>query len=957
MAERSFNPHAIARLRPLAYMKTVVMKYLDNLIAWADDLFEQDTIETLNEATQLYVLAAEILGQDGDELRAPEPDSLDYASLRGRLDEFANALVPLETLLSGDLPPAPGRIGEPSPSPILYFCIPANEKLRTYRDMIADRLFKIRQCMDIEGRARELPLFEPPIDPALLVRARAVGLDLRSALTQVGSLNLPHYRYAYLRQQALEFCDDVRSLGSALLAALEKKDAEELALIGSRHEIAVLTRASQIKDQQINEAQEALDALRSARRVVEERRDWYAEREYRNAAEQAQLDQLAEANLFEQIARGTRAAASNAFAIPDVTTDVPPWILWGGTHLGNAINAHAGVLEMIASENAYQASLSSLTGGSDRRQDEWHREARLSELELDQLDRQIAGAEIRLAIASNEASQHQQRLDQSREVEAFHRDKFTGYELRSWEASPLSALHFQAYRMARDLAKRAERAAQHELGLRPADFAHIGFEHFDSQRKGLLAGERLKQELRLMDAAYTEANRREHELTKHISLASLDPTQLIQLRETGRATFTVPELGFDLDFPGGFRRRIKSVSVTIPCVTGPYTNVSAKLTLEASWIRQSIDGTTAENYAYAPSGPDGDPRFLVDLTPQESIVTSTAREDNGLFELSFRDERRLPFEGAGAVSRWRLEFPGAFPQFDRTTIADAILHMNYVQQDGGDGFTQEVNRFVEDNVNRWLEEDGRARGFKLLFSLRSEFPSELHAFLFPPEGQTVHDNVIRIEEKHLSRLLRGRPLALEELHVAIKPGRGAEAEAFDGLAIQVGRGDAPAATHFTVADASVPHPAWGGLPVASVSGVGGSPMGEWTLRLDPTSWPDSLTREGRLDPDAIDRTPIVGPPDVSPLCWTRLVRMAAIPEEEEHASLVRTPVPSHGRRTSPLRSFRRRSGGRSRAVRRHGVPLGPPGPDRPWRAGGHVHGRVSRPESGQAPHRRAGVRA
>jgi hypothetical protein len=57
-----FSPHLIARLRPGAYQKSVVMAYLDNLIAWGDMLFAQDTLESLNEATQLYVLAADILG-------------------------------------------------------------------------------------------------------------------------------------------------------------------------------------------------------------------------------------------------------------------------------------------------------------------------------------------------------------------------------------------------------------------------------------------------------------------------------------------------------------------------------------------------------------------------------------------------------------------------------------------------------------------------------------------------------------------------------------------------------------------------------------------------------------------------------------------------------------------------------------------------------------------------------
>ena len=38
------------------------MKYLDNLIAWGDSLFSQMTIETVNEATLCYALAANLLG-------------------------------------------------------------------------------------------------------------------------------------------------------------------------------------------------------------------------------------------------------------------------------------------------------------------------------------------------------------------------------------------------------------------------------------------------------------------------------------------------------------------------------------------------------------------------------------------------------------------------------------------------------------------------------------------------------------------------------------------------------------------------------------------------------------------------------------------------------------------------------------------------------------------------------
>ncbi len=53
-----FQPHAVARTRIVAYQYYVVMKYLDNLIAWGDSLFAAASIETVNEATLCYVLAA-----------------------------------------------------------------------------------------------------------------------------------------------------------------------------------------------------------------------------------------------------------------------------------------------------------------------------------------------------------------------------------------------------------------------------------------------------------------------------------------------------------------------------------------------------------------------------------------------------------------------------------------------------------------------------------------------------------------------------------------------------------------------------------------------------------------------------------------------------------------------------------------------------------------------------------
>ncbi|MGK7892534.1 MAG: neuraminidase-like domain-containing protein, partial [Xenococcus sp. (in: cyanobacteria)] len=90
---KPFQPHVIARQRPVAYMKWVVMKYIEILIAWGDYLFRQDTIETLNQATQLYILAAHIYGPRGQKI--PKRGNIQpqtYKYLLDKWDAFGNAM-------------------------------------------------------------------------------------------------------------------------------------------------------------------------------------------------------------------------------------------------------------------------------------------------------------------------------------------------------------------------------------------------------------------------------------------------------------------------------------------------------------------------------------------------------------------------------------------------------------------------------------------------------------------------------------------------------------------------------------------------------------------------------------------------------------------------------------------------------------------------------------------------
>src|SRR6185503_16990589 len=97
--DNPFDPHVIAAGRPLAYMKHVVIRYVENLVAWGDSLFRQDTRESVFEALQLYVMAGHVLGPRPQLVpRRGEVAAESYASLETSWDDFSNALVELENL-------------------------------------------------------------------------------------------------------------------------------------------------------------------------------------------------------------------------------------------------------------------------------------------------------------------------------------------------------------------------------------------------------------------------------------------------------------------------------------------------------------------------------------------------------------------------------------------------------------------------------------------------------------------------------------------------------------------------------------------------------------------------------------------------------------------------------------------------------------------------------------------
>lgn len=785
--DHPFDPHIIAANRPLAYMKHVVMKYVENLIAWGDSLFRQDSRESVNEAIQIYVLANQILGTRPESVpKRGEIKAESYDSLKTKWDDFSNALVELENIFpyssatsASDSSAGTNLLGV---GPALYFCIPSNQKLLGYWETVADRLYKIRHCQNIDGAERKLALFAPPIDPAALIQAASQGLSLGSILADLSSPP-PIYRFKVLIQKANDFCADVRALGGALLGALERRDAEELARLRAAQEVQMLELVTAIRERQVLDARAHREGLEKARETATVRLQHYldllgndlalpavgsvgaaltadsqlpadraiptletdvddalvdsGESGVKLVAREVQdlaLLQQASGDLFASLSADIISGLLGL--IPQFDGEGTPMGVGAGVGFGGReLSWFAGSLARTFATSSQMNSLASTQAAKMasyiRREQEWTMQANMAAREIVQLDKQITSAQIRVQIAEKELANHKQQIEHAQEAELFLKGKFTNQELYEWLKGQLFAVYKQSYNLAYEMARQAEQAYRLEMGTELTSFVQYGY--WENSRQGLVAGDRLQVALRQLEKAYLQENRRELELSRSISLARLNPLALIQLRETGKCDLSLPEALFDLDFRGHYFRRIKAVRLSIPCIAGPYTAVSCTVRLLQNSVRINTAMNSEGNYEHEHD--EGvlldDERFRTLHVPVKAMATSTAQNDSGLFEFDFRDERYLPFERAGAISTWQVELATEkeLRPFDYATIADVILHLDYTARESGGLFKERATSYIKEHLQNAA--DLADQPLMQLFSLRHDFPSEWHRFLHP----------------------------------------------------------------------------------------------------------------------------------------------------------------------------------------------------------------------------------
>ncbi|WCR53355.1 MAG: hypothetical protein PG981_000377 [Wolbachia endosymbiont of Ctenocephalides orientis wCori] len=475
--------------------------------------------------------------------------------------------------------------------------------------------------------------------------------------------------------------ETVIQLGSELLGVLEKRDAEALNILYNKQEGMISKLMTFIKEKAIEALKEEKSALDQSLLSAENRKSHYEKLIDKGWSdlESYAMKLSNDAFIVHTTAIPIRAVAGTAHLAPTVFG-----LAAGCFHPGFAISEGANVFDSSASVVDVQASMTNMKASCERRDQDWDLQKTMATRDTEQVSHQIKANEINQKNAEQDLKVHEKSIEQIKEKEEFFRSKFTNQELYNWMKGQITSIYFQAYKMVLEVAKQVEKTYQYELN---DDRVFITNSSWNSFKEGLLAGNSLKFILEQMAKSYHEKNKRALEITKIVSLGQLDPRALHKLRTEGSCEFSFAEELFDLDFPGHYCRKIKSIKITIPIVVGPYENIHASLQQTSNKIvlKPNINAVKFLLGEADASRPENSV-LRENWQLNQEIAISKGDQDSGLFELNFNDERYLPFEGTGAVSTWKPDLPKATNRFDTGTISDITTQIDYTEfNDGGLG--------------------------------------------------------------------------------------------------------------------------------------------------------------------------------------------------------------------------------------------------------------------------------
>lgn len=784
--QNPFNPFLVAYYRPQEFMMYVVSLYVRAHIAIGDNNFRMiyngGGMDFMNIALEYYKIAKRQLGerpQSIPNMFEKKPET--YESLRTKgLNPAANALVQYENIFpfgsDASLDLAEAQSGTfLGGGYTFYFQIPPDKNVLALHDLIQDRTAKLRSCRDIDGIERKIDLFGTPLNPNALLGGLGKGLSLGQILGGLYSPP-PQYRFGFLIQKAVDACNDFRSIASAVIGVVEKRDNEQLALIRARHERVMLDALTSIKERQFLESQLQKQSVMKTRETTRFRLEHYKKLlgissdtpSYTDmptdltAESQLPVDTIVsdatidvDVSLVDASMRGiklipkekgeidkleaaskNRGRASSMERIaavirmyPDFSTQAQPMgvggtVTYGSSNIAAYFSAIARDFQSLGDVQTHDSNMAAKYAGYMRREQEWVLQHDLAAREITQIDKQLAAADIRIQIAEKELENHRLQVEHSTEVEDFLINKESNLVSYQRAVARLKPLAKNFYDLALFYARSAEQSYKFEMPTKEIDFIRYDFE--DSLSSCATAGEKLLLSLKEMEKSYLQHTVRKDSVKKRISLNRLNPLEFLRLRKEGKAEFQIPEWLLLLDNRSIYNAKWVTMNFSTIMMVGVNTNLNIKVRLHENFVRIS----TATEEGFAPVNGE-DKRFIRANTPFDSITISSAQDDNGLnvdaLPNSFYQNQYMPFENTGFISTIEIDLHSReddgtdFSQVDWNTLADIVIN-GIVSFDEDEG---DYKVSATEYLNELL---AQPRQRTMMYEVKRDFSNEHYAF-------------------------------------------------------------------------------------------------------------------------------------------------------------------------------------------------------------------------------------
>jgi hypothetical protein len=575
----------------------------------------------------------------------------------------------------------------PGFTPILSFCIPPNPILYALRLRAELNLFKLRTCRNIAGLRRELNAYAAPTDTKTGVPSIGSGgqLVLPGTVTVLPSL----YRYSALIERAKQLVQLAAQMEAAMLAAIEKEDAEKQALLQAKQQLSLAQAGVQLQELRVNEANDgiALATLQQQRAQIQ--KDTYTAwidaglNEYENQMIQAYQGAAAAQKAATEVSRQIQIKQS-------IISSEQLAEHFGTLTDSDLLGANIGAINfgidatLFNQQSDYtkgaidataNAQIASINAALERRKDEWQLQKQLAEQDSQIAEQQQTIATDQVQVVKQERVIAGIQSDNAKAMVDFLSNKFTNVELFDWMSNILQGVYRFFLQQATGMAKLAETQLAFERQEVPP--ATIMSDYWEGpsdgntapavgatgpDRRGLTGSARLLQDIFQLDQYAFATNKRKLSIVKTFSMARLVPAEFQRFRETGVLPFATPMEMFDRGFPGHYLRLIKRVQVNVVALVPALQGIYATLSTTGP-SRVVVGGDTFQTVPIQ--------------RPPEFLAISSASAISGAAASDTQSDLLLPFEGSGVDMSWEFNMPKAANLFDYRTIADVILTIEY----------------------------------------------------------------------------------------------------------------------------------------------------------------------------------------------------------------------------------------------------------------------------------------